>query len=375
MYQANVSTNGRKKKIKEAPVKSIIADITGSFRIPSPANGAAMYIPFPVFSGRFSYRIRNFMLFTKCAVRVGARRMTHGPKLGWDYSAELAAEFLRKQTEASYTMPPNDGREFSLALAFASPYPAQVHMETIHDGALRGCKFVPKENLRDVTLLFLHGGAYFYGISPAYHTMASMLTVTMRAQTYMLDYRLAPEHPYPAALEDALSAYRALLDSGISPSKLIVCGDSAGGNLTMSLLVALRENHLPQPALAMLFCPWVDVSNSGESMQTNASADWIFLDFLEKGSRDFANGLDLRDPRLSPASANFADTAPMYIQVGKNELLYDQVMAFYARAKTNGWNVTLDEFDNAIHDLQAWGELTASSREALRLIAEKSAAL
>jgi len=295
--------------------------------------------------------------------------------LHWDYISETAAEFLRRQTEISYVMPPNNGREFARAFSFSSPYSDQVHMETIRAGALRGYKFTPKENLRPITLLFLHGGGFFYGTSNAYCTIASIFAVNMRAATYMPDYRLAPEHPYPAALEDALSAYRALLDSGLPPSKLIVCGDSAGGNLTMSLLIALRENHLPQPALAMPFCPWVDLSNSGETMRTNDVTDWIFFNMAEKCARAYANGLDSRDPHLSPAFADFADTAPMYIQTGKNEVLYDQIMAFYQRAKASGWKVTLDEFDNAIHDLQAWGELTPASRAALKLIAEKAASV
>ena len=332
-----------------------------------------MYIPTTVFSDRFSYRLRNFALFMQCGLRVGLRRMIQGARLHWDFISETAAEFLRRQTEISYAMPPNDGREFSRAFTFSSPYSDQVHMETIRAGALRGLKFTPKENLRPVTLLFLHGGGFFYGISNGYSSIAALLAVTMRATTYMPDYRLAPEHPFPAALEDSLAVYRALLDSAIPPSKLIVCGDSAGGNLVMSLLVALRENHLPQPALALPLCPWVDLSNSGETMRTNDITDWIFFDLLDKCARAYANGLDSRDPRLSPAFADFADTAPIYIQTGKNEVLYDQIMAFYERAKVNRWNVTLDEFDDAIHDLQAWGESTSSSRAALKRIAEQAA--
>jgi acetyl esterase/lipase len=110
-------------------------------------------------------------------------------------------------------------------------------------------------------------------------------------------------------------------------------------------------------------------------MQTNDATDWIFFDMLEKCARAYTNGLDPRDPRLSPAFADFTEAAPMYVQTGKNEVLYDQIMAFYERAKTCGWNVTLDEFDNAIHDLQAWGELTPASRQALKCIAEKASSL
>jgi acetyl esterase/lipase len=334
-----------------------------------------MYIPVPFFSDRFSYRLRNLALFVQCCVRVGLRRRSHGARLHWDYISETAAEFLRRQTEISYAMPPNDGRAFTRAFTFSSPYSDQVHIETIGAGALRGYKITPKENLRPITLLFLHGGGFFYGTSSAYCTMASLFAVTMCATTYMPDYRLAPEHPYPAALEDSLASYRALLDSGIPPSKMIVCGDSAGGNLTMSLLIALRENRLPQPALALPLCPWVDLSNSGETMRTNDVTDWIFFNMLEKCARAYANGMDPLDPRLSPAFADFADTAPMYIQAGRNEILYDQIMAFYQRAKACGWNVTLNEFEDAIHDLQAWGEATPASRAALTYIAEKTALL
>ena len=107
-----------------------------------------MYIPCPVFDGRFSYRLRNFALFMQCAARVGLRRMTHGARFGWDYISESAAEFLRRQTEVSYSLPISDGREFTGAMAFSSPLSNQVHKEVIRAGALRGYKFTPKENLR-----------------------------------------------------------------------------------------------------------------------------------------------------------------------------------------------------------------------------------
>lgn len=180
-----------------------------------------------------------------------------------------------------------------------------------------------------VTVLYLHGGGYAY-YSAAHQNLIALVTLAARARTFALDYRLIPEHPFPAQLEDALAAYRWLLQTGVAPERLVVAGDSAGGNLTLALLLALREAGLPLPALGVCLAPWVDVLNSGASMTANAPYDWV-----EKRMADRA------------------------------EILHDMIRAFADRAAQQGADVELEVWPDMPHDFQAFGEVVPESKAAL----------
>ncbi len=188
--------------------------------------------------------------------------------------------------------------------------------------------------------------------------------------TFALDYRLIPEHPFPAQLEDAKAAYHWLVENGVDPKRLVVIGDSAGGNLVLALLLALRDSNEPRPALGICLCPWTDVNNSGESMTRNEKYDWVEKRMADKWAQWFLKGADPRNPLISPLYANLGGLPPLYIQAGGSEILYDMICAFAERARAQQANVKLDVWENMNHDFQAFGDATPSSREALRRIGE-----
>ncbi len=191
-----------------------------------------------------------------------------------------------------------------------------------------------------------------------------------RSDTFALDYRLIPEHPFPAQLEDALAAYRWLLATGVRPEHLVVGGDSAGGNLTLALLLSLREAGLPLPALAICIAPWTDVANSGDSMTANEPYDWVGKRMPVQWAEWLCGGADRRNPILSPILAELRGLPPIYIQAGSAEILYDMIRAFAERGQAQQCNVMLDVWQNMNHDFQAFGDLMPESREALRRIGE-----
>jgi acetyl esterase/lipase len=219
-------------------------------------------------------------------------------------------------------------------------------------------------------MLYLHGGGYAY-YSGAYMHMIATIAHATSTRTFALDYPLAPEHPYPAQLESALSAYQWLLATEHAPSQLVIAGDSAGGNLTLAVLLALREQGLPMPALAVGLCPWVDIACSGESMFTNDGVDWVGRDMAMRWGEWFCLGHDPSDPMISPLYANVQGLCPLYVQAGTSEILIDQVRDFVRRAQQQGATILYNEWDNMPHDFQAYGDAVPQAAEALTQLARQ----
>jgi acetyl esterase/lipase len=198
-------------------------------------------------------------------------------------------------------------------------------------------------------LLYLHGGGFVVGSHRTGARLASALIGRIGGTAYSLDYRLAPEHPYPSGVEDALAAYRELLAT-TAARDIVVAGDSSGGGLTVALLVAAREAGLPQPAAAAVFSPWTDITLSGDSVRTRAAADPLFT----------ADDLRWYAERYAPASARaaspiFADLsglAPLIVQVGGDELLLDDAVRLAARAAADDVEVTLEVATGLPHVFQ-----------------------
>lgn len=200
------------------------------------------------------------------------------------------------------------------------------------------------------TILYLHGGAYTLGSIKTHRSLASMLANHTQMQVLLPEYRLAPEAPFPAGLEDAAAAYRWLLKNGISADELIIAGDSAGGGLALATLLQLRDTDRRLPAGAVLLSPWTDLTMSGKSARSKAHLDFILnCKHLTRMAQLYAGGQDLHHPLISPVFADLSDLPPILIQVGTDEILLDDATRLAGRAEKDGCEITLEIFDGMFH--------------------------
>ncbi|WP_301859107.1 alpha/beta hydrolase [uncultured Megasphaera sp.] len=207
----------------------------------------------------------------------------------------------------------------------------------------------------DRVLLQLHGGGYVLGLSNMNRLLGLRQGALIQAASvYYADYRLAPQHTYPAALEDAVRVYQGLLEQGVAAEHIVVAGDSAGGNLAIALAVYVRDHHLPQPGALILQSPWADFESASPSRTENAGKDLILG--TGKPLSDevvhpaYAGTMDLRDPRLSLVHADLSDLAPMLIQAGGHEVFLSECQALAAKAAADGTEVTLTVYPQMPHD-------------------------
>jgi epsilon-lactone hydrolase len=203
---------------------------------------------------------------------------------------------------------------------------------------------------RDAVLLYLHGGGFVIGSLDSHRHLVSEAGRAAKALTLALDYRLAPEHPFPAAVEDAVAGYRFLLARGHKPERVTIAGDSAGGGLVVSAMIAIRDAGLPQPACGWCISPWVDLEALGETMSTKASADpTVQKAGILDMARLYLNGADPRSPLAAPIYANLAGLAPLLIQVGAVETLLDDAIRLAKIAGASDVRVDLQIWPEMIH--------------------------
>lgn len=215
-------------------------------------------------------------------------------------------------------------------------------------------------------LLYFHGGAYVMGSAQGYRSVSSALGRAAQMRTVSLDYRLAPEHPFPAAIDDATAAYRALLDQGFGPENIAVAGDSAGGGLTLALLLAARDAGLPLPAAGVLISPWLDLECSGASVATKAAEDpSLTREGLLSMAKIYLNGSSPRSALASPLHAELAGLPPLLIQVGSAEILLDDATRLAARAGAAAVDTHLRIWPRMIHVWHAFGFMLSEGREAV----------
>ena len=218
----------------------------------------------------------------------------------------------------------------------------------------------------DRALLYLHGGGYVIGSMRGYRDMLSRLSRTTGARVLGIEYRLAPEFPFPAAVNDSVAAYRDLLAQGFDPKKIVVAGESAGGGLTIATMVALRYLGEPLPACAVCMSPWVDLEGIGESMTANAEIDPV----VGREMLDFMAGLylgdkDRRTPLAAPLYADLRDLPPLLIQVGTAETLIDDSNRLAERAKAAGVEVELETWEDMIHAWQIFAPILPEAQQAI----------
>jgi monoterpene epsilon-lactone hydrolase len=225
----------------------------------------------------------------------------------------------------------------------------------------------PTGGSRAGTILYFHGGSFVFGSPATALSLTGSLVVRTGFGALSLDYRLAPEHPFPAAIEDTLSAYRALLDGGADPATIAFAGDSAGGGLTVTTCLAARDAGLPMPAAIVAFSPGLDATRTGESMDTKAGIDPILSrDGLKDTLAMYLGGQDPRQHLLSPAVlADLRGFPPMLIQVGTNEVLLDDSTRLAARARAAGVDVILDVTAGVPHVFQSFHGVLDEADQAL----------
>jgi acetyl esterase/lipase len=261
-------------------------------------------------------------------------------------------------------IPEQRARMDALELVFLVPDGTEVEPATI--GGIPGEWVRARRARNDAALLYLHGGGYVLGSPRSHRHLAAAISEATGLPLFVAEYRLAPEHPFPAAVHDAVAAYTGLLDSGIAPSKLAIAGDSAGGGLTIATLVALRERDAPLPACAIAISAWADLSQGGEAYRTRAKRDpMIRKEGLDGMAAAYLAGQDPKTPLASPVFANLAGLPPLLLQVGSEEALHDDTIALAARADAAGVEVSLETWGGMMHVWHFFHPMLSEGRDAV----------
>jgi acetyl esterase/lipase len=215
-------------------------------------------------------------------------------------------------------------------------------------------------------VLYFHGGVYVMGDAFLAADLASQVGRRTRAKVISVDYRLAPEYPYPAAVDDALAAYEALLDNGAAPSDVVFAGESAGGGLAIATLVNARDHQLPQPAAAFVMSPYADLTLAGTTLETKGQADPLLSrEALQARVADYTAGQDAALGLISPIFADLSGLPPLIIQAGTHEVLLDDALRLAQRAATADVAVTLDVTPGVPHVFQAYYQILDEAAAAL----------
>ncbi|HSL49606.1 MAG TPA: alpha/beta hydrolase [Candidatus Deferrimicrobiaceae bacterium] len=230
------------------------------------------------------------------------------------------------------------------------PTPPDVKVEHVSAPAAPAEWLRPPAAEPGRVVLYLHGGGYVIGSPRSHRHLAAAIAGAAGASALLLDYRLAPEHPFPAAVEDATAAYRWLLEQAIAPGRIVIAGDSAGGGLTVATLLALREARVPLPAAGVCISPWVDLTCSGASYGTKADVDPIVRRAgVEEMAQAYLGPTLPRTPLASPLFADLRGLPPLLIHVGSDEVLLDDAVQLAARARAAGVETTLEVYERMIH--------------------------
>lgn len=241
------------------------------------------------------------------------------------------------------------------AMFAAAPAAANVRVEAATVGGIAGFWLRVPNARPGARILYLHGGGYVLGSAQALTHFAGQIAARVGADAFVPDYRLAPEHPFPAAIDDALKAYRGLVADGTE--RIVIAGDSAGGGLTLALLSILafdKADAIAQAVGATVMSPWTDLAQTGESLETRAEADPIFTRGVLQGFADmYLQGQDATQPKASPLYAQLTGLPPVRIDVGDNEVLLSDSIRYAERARAAGADITLSVWEGMGHVFQS----------------------
>lgn len=279
------------------------------------------------------------------------RQLLLKQKTAMQSGVEISIEAQRQQLEQLSSMAPLD---------------PDVNVEPTTIAGIHGeWVFAPNASEQKV-FLYLHGGAYYMGSCISHRDLAARLSKASDARVLVIEYRLAPEHAFPAAIEDAVSVYRELVSSGTSPNNIVIGGDSAGGGLTMATLLKLRDEQVSLPAAAVLLSPWTDLEGTGESMVTRAERDpWLDPAGIRQVPALYLQGADPKDPLASPIHADLGGLPPLLVHVGDDECLLDDSVRLVDRAKSAGVNVEFKIWDGMWHVFQSFAAQVPEGQQAI----------
>lgn len=306
------------------------------------------------------------------------RRRRHGPRRPtWSLRFEALIATMRRDSDERESWPVARSRKHLSRLPGPRDALRKVRRQEVAIGSLTGVWMTADRTLKDDALtagdvlLFLHGGSFLFGsVRDTHADIIARLALATGAPTLGVDYRLAPEHPYPAALQDAVAAYDWLLERGVSPDRIVLAGDSSGGNLAIALLVHLRENDRELPRAAALMSPWVDLLCRRPSMERNADHDFGTRAMLVSHAEYYAGDLSPGDARISVIDADLGGLPPLYIQFGGAELLEDECRDLADRARVAGVRVEVDTLRDMPHNGQLFAAYAPEGARAITRAAE-----
>jgi monoterpene epsilon-lactone hydrolase len=260
----------------------------------------------------------------------------------------------------------SEQRRLLAELLSAQPLPAEVTVTAAELGGVPAAEITVDGIEPRHVVLYFHGGVYVMGDAFLAAGLAAQIARRTRAKVISVGYRLAPEHPYPAAADDALAAYQALLQNGTDPAGIVFAGESAGGGLAIATLVNARDHGLPLPAAAYVMSPYADLTLAGTTMQTKRDADPLLSpDALQARVSDYTAGHDAALPLISPVFADLSGLPPLIIQAGSHEVLLDDAIRLARQAATADVQVSLDITPAVPHVFQAYFPILDEATTAL----------
>ncbi len=300
---------------------------------------------------RWLYLARVGLAAVSATLMTPLRRLRHGPTLpSWTWSEEFFVAISRATAYASaqnvaFMTPRGRG----LRPAIGKTARAGLTVDWIDLGGAQAERYCPK-GPPSGTILWFHGGGFVAGSVGLERRVAADRALSSNCDTYSIDYRLAPEHPFPGALDDAVAAYRALLDRGTDPATTVLLGGSAGAGLALSAMLKFRELGLPQPAGTILLWPYADFTFSGESIATNADIDMLPMrDLSRVWGPAYVGAADPADPLLSPALADLTGLPPLLIIAGGAESLLSCAEQIHANGRRDGVEARLSVYPEKVH--------------------------
>ncbi|MGC9516690.1 MAG: alpha/beta hydrolase [Methanomicrobiales archaeon] len=226
-------------------------------------------------------------------------------------------------------------------------------------------KITSQHTKPEYAILFFHGGGFNMGSTKGHLDLCGKLSASSGVSVYSCDYRLAPEHAFPAAVDDCFDSYKWLLKQGLQPENIILAGISAGGTLALSNLLSIKNNGLELPSAVVCMSPAVDMLFQGDSIKTNAQNDWISKERLERVKKLYLQGQDPKNPLASPIYADLEGLPPILLQAGTHEILLDDILSFKDKAIASGVDVTLEKWPGMFHCWQIFSSRLMEGQKAI----------